>query len=155
MARSSSRSRAISLATFCELCGRNSSGSTRDASTDLEVGEDDLERPLEDLGLAPDVQVIARLERARQVLGRVPEPGPDAAGLVAQLQVQVEVPLAIGPELLVGDQEDLVDRVPVSQLVDVAAAHASFQSFQSFRSSPGVVPGRKRGRDPCPSSGRL
>ena len=54
---------------------------------DLEVGEDDLERPLEDLGLAPDVQEVARLERPGQALGRVPEPRADGARLVAQLEV--------------------------------------------------------------------
>ena len=89
------------------------------------MGEDDLERPLKNLGLAPDVQEVARLERASQVLGRVPEPGADAAGLVAQLQVQIEVALAIGPELLVGDQKRLVDRVAMGQLVHVTAGHAA------------------------------
>ena len=81
------------------------------ASIDVDVGQDDLERALEDLGLAPDVQVVARLERPRQPLGRVPEPGPDAAGLVAELEVKIEIPLAIGPELLVGDEEHFFDGV--------------------------------------------
>ncbi len=119
----------------------------------VDVREDDLERALEDLRLAADPQVVARLERARQLLGRVPEPGPDAPRLVAELQLQVEVPLAIGPELLVGDQEDLVDRVPMSQLVDVATAHA--HSFQSFPLVAGTGAGETSRRGRCPSSGRL
>ena len=81
----------------------------------VDVREDDLERALEDLGLAPDVQVVARLERPGQLLGGVPEPGADAAGLVAELELEVEVALAVGPELLVGDQEGLVDRISVGQ----------------------------------------
>ena len=124
MPRSTSRSRAVSLATFCVLWGRKSSGSIAVGSSDLDVREDDLERALEDLGLAPDVEVVARLERAGQALAGVPEPGADAAGLVAELQVEVEVALAVGPELLVGDEVGLVDRISVRKLVHVAAGHA-------------------------------
>ena len=92
---------------------------------DVDVGEDDLERPLEDLGLAADVEVIAGLERPGQLFGGVPEPGADAAGLVSQLELKVEVALAVGPELLVGDQVGLVDRISMGKLVHVAAAHAA------------------------------
>ena len=95
---------------------------------DLEVGEDDLQRPLEDLGLAADVQEIARLEQSGQALARVPEPGADGARLVAELEVEIEVALAIGPELLVGDQERLVDRVAMDELIDVATSHAGIDS---------------------------
>ena len=70
------------------------------------------------------LEVVARLERPGQLLGGVPEPGADGAGLVAEVEVQVQVALAVGPELLVGDEVDLVDRVAVGQLVDVAASHA-------------------------------
>ena len=89
------------------------------------MGEDDLQRPWKDLGLAPDVQVIAWFEQASQVFGRVPESGTDGSGLVAQLEVQIKIALAIGPELLVGDQESLVDRVAMGQLIDVATGHAA------------------------------
>ena len=125
MPKSSSRSRAVSLATFCELWGRKSSGSIRAGSTTSMCERMTCKRALEDLGLAPDVEVVAGLEGPGQPFAGVPEPGADAAGLVPELQVEVEVALAIGPELLVGDQEDLVDGVAVGQLIDVATAHAA------------------------------
>ena len=112
---------------------------------DLEVGEDDLERPLKDLRLAPDVQEVARLEQASQVLGGVPEACSDAAGLVAQLQVQIEIALAIGPELLVRDQKRLVDRVAMDQLIDVAAGHAANRlgETKAVAVKPGTVSGER------------
>ena len=94
-------------------------------------------------------QVVSRLERPRQLLGRVPEPGPDAAGLVPELELEVEIPLAIGPELLVGDQEGLVDRIPVSQLVYVTTAHAS-----SGHSASGTARENPRG-GPSPVEGSI
>ena len=90
----------------------------------LDVREDDLEGALEDLDLAPDVEEVAGLEGPGEPLAGVPEPGTDGAGLVAELQVEVEVPLAVGPELLVGDEEDLVDRIPVGELIDETTGHA-------------------------------
>ena len=86
--------------------------------------EDDLQGPLEDLNLPLDVEEIARLERPGQPLARVPEPGADGARLVAQLQVEVKVALAVGPELLVGDEIDVVDVVPIGELIDETTSHA-------------------------------
>ena len=77
----------------------------------VEMGENDLERSLEDLGLAAHAQEIAGLERPRQLFGGVPEPGADAACLVAQLELEVKIALAVGSKLLVGNQVRLVDRV--------------------------------------------
>src|SRR5262249_10339614 len=116
----------------------------------VDVGEDDLERALEDLGLAADLQIVPRLERSRQVLRRVPEPGADAAGLVPQLELQIEIPLAIGPELLVGATQDLVDRLPVCQRVDVVSAHAS-----SGHSGSGSGRGRDARAGPPPVEGSI
>ena len=45
----------------------------------LDVREDDLQGPLEDLDLPLHVEEIARLERPGQPLARVPEPGADGA----------------------------------------------------------------------------
>ncbi len=89
----------------------------------LDVRKDDLQGALEDLDLAAGVQVIARLEAVGEGLAGVPEPGADAAGLVAQFQVQVEVALAVGAELFIGDEEDLVDGFAVGELVHIAASH--------------------------------
>jgi hypothetical protein len=80
---------------------------------DLDVREDDLKRPLEDLGLAANLEVVARLERAGEPFAGVPEPGANAPGLVAEFQVEVKVALTIGPELLVGDQVSLVNRITI------------------------------------------
>ncbi len=64
-----------------------------------------LQRALENLGLAPDVQEVAGVESPREPLAGVPKPRADGAGFVAQLQVEIEVALSIGAELLVGDEE--------------------------------------------------
>src|SRR5262249_30879593 len=85
--------------------------------------EDDLQGALEELDLALDVDEIAHLEGAEQVLGRVPQPGIDDARAVSQVRLQVQVAVAVGPELLVGDQEHFLDGVPVGQLLDVAPRH--------------------------------
>ena len=123
------------MATFCELCGQEVLGLDLVAGDPLDVREDDLQGPLEDLDLPPDVEEVAGLEGPGQPLAGVPEPGPDGAGLVPELQVEIEVPLAVGPELLVGDEEDLVDRIPVGELIDETTGHAR-----------GPIIGARRGR---------
>ena len=72
---------------------------------------------------------------------------PTLPGLVAELQVEVQVALAVGPELLVGDEEALVDRVAVGQLIDVTSGHAAIRPGPPAR-------GRTTGRPPVPE-GRL
>ena len=134
-----SRSRAVSLATFCVLWGRKSSGSTCSRVDHLDVREDDLQGPLEDLGLAPNVQVVAGLERPGQSSLAFQSRAPTLPELVPELQVEVEVALAVGPELLVGDEEDLVDRISVGQLVD--------DIDESYASSIGRCGSDGRGHD--------
>jgi len=87
-----------------------------------------LERALEDLGLPPDPQIVAGLERPGELLGGVPESRPHAPGLVAELELEIEVALAVGPKLLVGDQERLVDRISVGELIYVTTSHAGIDS---------------------------
>src|SRR6185437_1832017 len=58
---------------------------------------------------------IARLEAAEQLLAGVPQPAADGAGAVAQLDLDEQVAVAVGAELLVGDEVDLLDAVAVSK----------------------------------------
>ena len=145
IASSTSRSRAISLETFCELWGRKSSGSTRPGSRTSRWVRMIWSDPWKIWVLPRTRRIVAGLERPRQLFGGVPEPGADAAGLVAELELEVEIALAVGPELLVGDQVGLVDRIPMGKLVHVAAAHAA-DRFGERESGRGAGPGaRTRG----------
>ena len=96
-----------------------------------EVGLVDLVRPgaadrvgdhlhvaLEELRLAVDEHVVAVLEPAVVVLAGVPEPRGDRAAAVGELQLQVEVAVAVGAELLIGGQEHLAHMFVVGQLAD-------------------------------------
>ena len=58
--------------------------------------------------------------------------------------MEVEVALAVGPELLVGDQEGLVDRISVGELIHVAAGHAAdrFGARGTKVAEPGQRPDR-------------
>ena len=91
---------------------------------DFQMIEDDLQRSLEDLGLAPHVQEITGLEQSGQALRRVPEPRADGARLVAELEVEIEIALAIGSKLFVSDEKRIVDRIAIDELINVAAGHA-------------------------------
>ena len=61
-----------------------------------------------------------RLEGAEQALGGVPQTGVDGAGAVAQLELQIEIAVAVGPQLLVADQVDLVDGLAVAEFFEEA-----------------------------------
>ena len=63
--------------------------------------------------------------------------------------MEVEVPLAVGPELLVGDQVGLVDRVAIGQLIDISTSHATLRPGCGDGGVSGV-PGRT-----LPVEGRL
>ena len=73
------------------------------------MAEDDLQGALEELDLALDLQEIAFLEGAEQLLAGVPQAGADGAGAIAQLDLEIEVAVAVGPELFVADEKDLVE----------------------------------------------
>ena len=65
------------------------------------------------------------------MLARVPETGLDAAGAVAQLHLQIEVSLAVGSQLLVGDEKDIFDGLAIDHLMHETAAH--IVTFQELR----------------------
>ena len=117
----------------CSVCGRKSPRATCVAVDAVEAGEEDLQRALEELDLALDAEEVALLEGAELVLGGVPQAGADGAGAVAQLELQEEVALAIGAELLVGDQVDFVESFAVGEELDTAARHAwAFQKTAAW-----------------------
>ena len=84
---------------------------------------DRLHRALEELRHAFDVDVIAVLERLVVALARVPLPARDRPGAVRQVELQEQVPLPVGPQLLVAGQEDLVELLVVLQLGDETTGH--------------------------------
>src|SRR4029078_1194660 len=61
----------------------------------IDLGENDLERALEELNLAGGVEEVAGVEAARDVFAGVPEPRRDAARAVAELQKQVRRAVAV------------------------------------------------------------
>ncbi len=91
----------------------------------VELAEDELQRPLEELHLAPDEEEVAGLEGAELLVAGVPQAGVDGAGAVAEVGLDVQVAVAVGPQLLVDDEVDLLDGVAVGQLLDETAGHAS------------------------------
>src|SRR5262249_9477376 len=96
------------------------------------MAEDELERALEELHLALNEQEVAGLEGAELLVAGVPQAGVDGAGAVAQVGLDVQVAVAVGPQLLLNDEVDFLDGVAVGKLLD-KAAHES------------VVPGKNGG----------
>ena len=68
---------------------------------------DQLHVALEELRGAVDLHEVAILERAVVVLAGVPHPGVDRPAAVGQIDLQVEVAVAIRPQLLLGGEKDL------------------------------------------------
>ena len=65
--------------------------------------------------------IVAVFERAVVVFAGVPQPGGDRAAAVGELELQVEVAVAVRAQLLVGGQEDLADLFVVAELAHVTA----------------------------------
>ncbi len=82
---------------------------------------DHLHVALEELRLALDQHEVAILEAAVVVLAGVPEPRGDRSAAVGELQLQVEVAVAVRAELLIGSHEDLAHVFVVGQLADKAS----------------------------------
>ena len=82
---------------------------------------DELHVALEQLRVAFDFYVVAVFERAVIVFAGVPQPGRDRPAAVGKLQLQVEVAVAVGPQLLLGGQENLADLLVVAKLANVTA----------------------------------
>src|SRR5262249_22569363 len=61
----------------------------------VKMAQDDLQGTLVELNLTLDQEKVSLLEQAEQVLACVPEARRNAAGAVAQLDLQIEVALAV------------------------------------------------------------
>ena len=82
---------------------------------------DHLHVALEELGRAVDENVVAVFEGAVILLAGIPETGGDGAAAIGELELKIEVAVAVGAELLIGGQEDLVHVFVVAELADVAS----------------------------------
>src|SRR5689334_22712203 len=89
----------------------------------LQLIDNDLERPLKELDLALDQQEVAFFKRAKLMLAGVPLPANNAARPIAELDLEVEVAVAIGPELLVADQKNFLQRFAIRQLLHEPSSH--------------------------------
>src|SRR5437868_1279660 len=90
----------------------------------LDMAQDHLQGALKELHLPLDEKEIAGIEGAKQMFAGIPEPGTDRAGSVADLELEIEVAVAVGPELLVRDKEDILKRVAVGKLLHISPGHA-------------------------------
>ncbi len=95
----------------------------------LNMAQNDLKGPLEELYLALGEQEITGLEGAVEVLAGIPQPGADRAGAVAQLELEVEVAVTVGPQLLVHYQVNVVERIAVGKLLDKSPCHCPWSIF--------------------------
>jgi hypothetical protein len=93
----------------------------------LQSGQDDLQGPLEKLDLAAGADEVADVEGAEQRLAGVPEPGVDHPGAVAEVDLDIEVAVAVGPQLLVGDEVNIFDGLAVGQLGHIPSGHERLQ----------------------------
>src|SRR5262249_36938446 len=93
----------------------------------LELVDDHLQGALEELHLALNQQELADLERSEDGIAGIPHAGVDDARAVGEGHWQVEIAVAIGPQLLVVDEENLLDRIAVGQLIHVAPGHVVFR----------------------------
>ena len=62
------------------------------------------------------------------MLAGVPETGADAAGPVAQFELEEQVAVAIGSQLLVGDEIDFFQVFAIIQLIHKTPAHTKLPS---------------------------
>src|SRR5262249_48929422 len=86
-----------------------------------DAGGDHLDVALKQLRLAVDVHEVAVVEASIVVLAGVPHAGVDRARAVAQLDLQVEVAVAVRAQLLFGGEEDLLHLLVVGELADETA----------------------------------
>ena len=100
----------------------------------VDLGQDHLQRALKQLNLPAHRDEVAHFEGAEEMLTRVPEPGRQRAGAIAQLHLQIQVAVAVGSHLLVGDEEDLLDIVAVGQLLNHSPTHAVASTYVFHRS---------------------
>lgn len=84
----------------------------------LDLGQDDLQRSVVDLGAAGAVDVVPAVERVEGGFVRVPHHSDDRAGSVGQLQQDVLATLTIDSQLFVSSLERLGQRHSVGEIMD-------------------------------------
>src|SRR5205807_2003697 len=97
--------------------------------------DDHLKLAVIDLGRASHAKIVARFDRVENVVAGVPQHAGERAGLIRQAKLQVQIAIAIGTKLLIGDEKNLVDVFAFTQLIDVAAesGHAGRVQGSGFR----------------------
>ena len=137
MPRRISPRRSTNLSTATAGKGAKSASSTSVRIDLAELGGDDLHGPLVKLGRPLDAHVIADVERFVERFVGVPDPGGDRSAAVGEFHLEIEIPVAVRAELLVAHDEDLVDRLLMAQLTDVASRHGgSRQELDGNTKSP-------------------
>src|SRR5437879_2088084 len=87
------------------------------------MAEDQLQRPLKELDLTLHQEKLADIEGAKLLIARVPQPAVDSAAPVTEIDLDVQVAVAIGPQLLVHHEVDFLDGIAIRQLLDESPGH--------------------------------
>ena len=82
-----------------------------------------LQSAVVELGRGLHTHVFAVVKTAVHLVVGVPQHGGHRAGAVGQTQLQIEIPVAVGAKLLVGDQKHLIHGLVFAQLIDEATCH--------------------------------
>ena len=98
----------------------------------LDLADNQLQRAVVELGRAFDTQKIAVVETAVELLVGIPHHGGQRAATVRQAQLQIEIAVAIGAQLLVGGEKHFVDGFVFTQLTDEPAWHGLAFLAQGF-----------------------
>jgi hypothetical protein len=96
----------------------------------LDPRDDHLELAVVDLRGPGDAEIVARFDRVEHAVAGVPEHTGEGAGFVGEAKLEVEIAVAVGAELLIGDEKHLVDVFAFAELVDVTAEGRHAEGFR-------------------------
>src|SRR5262245_7331863 len=87
------------------------------------------------------------------MLAGIPLSAGDAAGAIAQLDLQKRVPVAISPQLLVADEENFLQSVSVVKFLHKTPSHiAYFAQFTKSKLRLTIIIREKKQRENRPSA---
>ena len=89
----------------------------------LDARDNDLQAALKELNFAFDLHVVARVETRAVLLDDVPHQAADRPRTIAKLREQIQVRVAVGPQLLFGQQVNFLNRVTVLEVADELSRH--------------------------------
>ena len=101
----------------------------------VDLVHDQLQCAVVELGCAADAHEIAVVEAAVQSLIGVPQHPGDRSGAIRQSDLQVQIAVAIGSQLLFRSQKDFVDRFVFTELTNETSRHAVTQPSVFISSS--------------------